>query len=45
MKPVNVKSSTYINFNKENNMEGTKFKVGDNVGISNYKNIFTKGYV
>ena len=45
MKSANVKSSTYINFNKENNNEGTKFKVGDNVGISKYKNIFTKGYV
>ena len=45
MKSANVKSSTYINFNKENNNEGTKFKVGDNVGISKYKNIFTKGYL
>ena len=45
MKSANVKSSTYINFNKENNNEGPKFKVGDNVGISKYKNIFTKGYL
>ena len=45
MKPVDVKSSTYINFNKENNKEGPKFKVGDLVRISKYKNIFTKGYV
>ena len=27
IKPVDVKSSTYINFNKVNNMEGPKFKV------------------
>ena len=38
--PVNVKSSTYIDLNKENNKEGPKFKVGDHVGISKYKNIF-----
>ena len=45
MKPVDVKSSTYINFNKENNKEGPKFKVGDLVRISKYENIFAKGYV
>ena len=35
----------YIDFNKENNKESTKFKVGDNVRISQYKNIFAKVYV
>ena len=45
MKPVDVKSSTYINFSKENNKEGPKFKVGVLVRISKYKNIFAKGYV
>ena len=45
MKPVDVQSSIYIDFNKENNKEGPKFKVGDNVRISKYKNIFAKGYV
>ena len=44
MKPVDVKWSTYIDFYKENNKEVTKFKVGDNVRISKYKNIFAKGY-
>ena len=44
MKPADTTSSTYINFNKENNREGPKFKVGD-VGISKHKNIFAKGYV
>ena len=42
MKPVDVKSSIYIDFNKENNKEAHKFKVGDNVKISKYKNIFAK---
>ena len=45
MKPVDLKSSTYIEFNKENNKEGPKFKVGDNVRISKYQNIFAKDYV
>ena len=31
MKPVDVKPSIYINFNKENNKEDPKFKVGDHV--------------
>ena len=35
----------YIDFNKENNKDGPKVKVGDPVRISKYKNIFTKGYV
>ena len=34
----------YIDFNKDNNMEGPKSKVSDNVRISKYKNIFAKGY-
>ena len=45
MKPVNVKSSIYADFNKESNKEGHKFKVHDDVRISKYKNIFAKDYV
>ena len=45
MKSVNVKPSTYIDFDKEDNKEGPKLKVGDTVRISKYKNIFTEGYV
>ena len=45
MKPVDVESTTYIDFNKENNKQGPKFKVSDHVRISKYKNIFAKGYV
>ena len=33
-KPDHVKSSIYIDFCKENNKEGLKFKVGDIVRIS-----------
>ena len=35
----------YIGFNTKNNKEGPKYKVGDNVRILKYKNIFAKGYV
>ena len=45
MKPVNVKSSTYVDFNKENNEKDPKFSVGDHVRISKYENIFAKGYI
>ena len=44
MKPVDVKSNTYINVSKEINDKNPKFKVGDNVRISKYKNVFAKGY-
>ena len=46
MRPVDVRSSTYIDFNKENNnKESPKFKVGNHVRISQHKNIFAKGHV
>ena len=44
MKPIDVKDNTYINIDKEINNKDPKFKVGDRVRISKYKNIFTKGY-
>ena len=45
MKPVNVKSSTYIDSSKEINDKDTKFKIADIVRIRKYKNSFVKGYV
>ena len=45
MKHVDVNPSMYIDFNKENNKEGPKFKVGDNVRTLKCKNTFAKGYV
>ena len=45
MKPVDVKDNTYIDFKKEVNDKNPKFKVGDHVRISKYKNIFAKGYM
>ena len=44
IKPVDVKDKTYIGFNNEVNDRDTKFKVGDPVRISKYKNIFANGY-
>ena len=43
MKPADVKDNTYIDFDKKvNDKDHPKFKVGDHVGISKYKNIFAK---
>ena len=39
MKPIDVKDNTYINTNKEINNKDPKFKVGDPVRISKYKNL------
>ena len=44
MKPSDVKNNTYIDFKKESNNKNPKFKVGDHVRISKYKNIFATGY-
>ena len=44
MKSIGVKDKTYININKEVNDKDPKFKVGDHVRISTYKNIFAKDY-
>ena len=45
MKPVDVKDNTYIDFEKEVNDKDPKFKVGDNISIPKYKNIFAKGCI
>ena len=45
MKPIHVKDNAYINTSKKINYKDPKFKVGDYVIISKYKNIFAKGYM
>ena len=45
MKPVDITSSTYIDFGKENKKKDPKFKVGDYVRTLKYKNIFAKDYL
>ena len=44
MKSGDVKGNTYINSTKEVNDKDPKFKVGDHVRISKFKNNFAKGY-
>ena len=46
MKPVDVKDNTYIDTIESScsNDKDPKFKVGDHVRMSKYKNIFAKGY-
>ena len=44
MKPIDVKDNKYINIDKEVNDKDPKFKFGDHVRISKYKNIFAKDY-
>ena len=44
MKPKGVSDNNFIEYNEESNKKDTKFKVGDNVRISKYKNVFAKGY-
>ena len=42
MKPADVKSNTYIDFNKEINYKNPKFEVADFVRIPNIKICFQK---
>ena len=43
MKPADVKSSIYIVFSKDYKEKDPKFKYGDVVRVSKYKNIFARG--
>ena len=43
MKP-NVTNDTYAEYNEDFNKKDPKFKVGDYVRISKYKNTFAEGY-
>ena len=44
MKPIDVTSDSYAEYNEDSNETKSKFKVGDRVKISKYKNTFAKGY-
>ena len=44
MKPIDVKDNTYVDSKKEVNDKDPKFKIGDHVRISKYKNTFAKEY-
>ena len=44
MKLIDVTGNFYAEYNEDFNKKDPKFKVGDHVRISKYKNIFAKGY-
>ena len=44
IKPIDVKNDSFAEYNEESNEKDRKFKVGDLVRISKYKNVFAKGY-
>ena len=44
MKPIDVTDDSFAEYNEESNKKDPKFKIGDHVRISKYKNIFAKGY-
>ena len=44
MKPIDVASDSYAEYNENSNKNNPKFNVGDHVRISKYKNTFAKGY-
>ena len=45
MKPIHNTSGSYAEYNEDSNENKPKFKVGDHVRISKYKNIFAKEYI
>ena len=44
MKPINVKSNSYTEYNVDSNNKDPKLNKGDHVKVLKYKNIFAKGY-
>ena len=44
IKPIDVTSDSYAEYNKDSNEKDPKFNNGDHVRVSKYKNIFAKGY-
>ena len=44
MKPIDVKNNNFTKYYEESNEQDAKYKIGDRVRISKYKNIFAKRY-
>ena len=44
IKTINVTSDSHAEYNENSNVIKPKFKVGNHVRTSKYKNIFAKGY-
>ena len=45
MKPIDVVTDSYGEYNEDSNEAKPKFKVGDHVRISKYKKVFAKGHM
>ena len=45
MKLIDITSDFYAEYNEDSNKNDPKFKVGNHVRISKYKNFFAKGYI
>ena len=43
MKPIDVGDDSFAEYNEKSNKKDPKFKVGNHVRISKYKDIFAKG--
>ena len=44
MKPADIGDDSFAEYNEKSNEKDPKFKVGDHVRISKFKNVFAKGY-
>ena len=44
MKPIDVKSNSYAEYDVDSNEKNRKVQVGDHARIWKYRNIFAKGY-
>ena len=44
MKPVDVGDDSFAEYNEKSNKKDPKFKVGNHVRVSKFKNVFAKGY-
>lgn len=44
LKPIDVKSSTYVDFDIDSDDKDPNYKVGDHIRLSKY-NTFAKGYI
>ena len=44
MKPKDVTGNSFVEYSEKTNKKSPNFKIGDPVRVSQYKNVFTKGY-
>ena len=45
MKPIDIASDFYAEYHEDSNEKDPKFKVGDHVRFSKYRNVFAKAYM